>query len=228
MASGGAGVEASGGAGGEQKKIVLGDLSEYMYKRDLGDLEVGKTYKLDKTLVSVVSIDGVKLILKRFNGEPFPYDPSLDTSLTFYSKTPFTLLELVNVKELTSDVTSEAIRQIEAATNADINLTNSEGKTALMIALERGHGVVAAALIAKGANLAITSHEGKNAYTYFCKNNTEEFIWSKNIEKMFKARGYGSSCTLQGGRRSQRTKKARQTRRQRAKKNRKSRRTTRK
>jgi len=203
--------------------------AEYIYEIDLGDLAPGNSYRINNTIISVTSGDGKTLSIKNFNGEELPFNPTLDPTIKFYSKHPLTLLQFVNKKILSEEDRKEAIRLITKGEN--LTPTNAEGKTALMIALERGHGTIAAALIARGSNLAVASSDGKNAYKYFCENKSE-YRGKDTVKFMFESRDFpkeGSACALQGGRRSQRTKKARkQTRRRHSKKNRKSRRTTRK
>jgi hypothetical protein len=187
------------------------DFSPYIYETTLDHLEEGRFYKLNNTLVTIVTKDGKKLTLKRFDGRELPFDPTLDPTIKFYSKRPRSLLEAVSKESMSDEVRKDAIRRISDGIE-DLTLTNPKGETALMVAIQNGHWTIAAALIVGGANLQAKSNDGTNAYMYFC-NNKYEGKGKDTVRVMFVSKGYKEgSCALQGGRR--RTKKRKNNRKQ--------------
>jgi hypothetical protein len=223
-----------------RNSILKYNLSSYVYPVNPALIIPGESYKYNETLVYwVLNNDTGKYNLKNEKGEIIP----LPLSKPLYAnKLPDidAFVTLINSKEkLSKEQSAVAIDFITHA--EDLTYKNSDNETLLMISIKNSHGPIAAALITK-VDLAPISASGDTAADYFCANK-ETYNGKVTVREMLKlnnaptksnnastksnnASTKSSACLLQGGRRNQRTKKARkQTRRRHA---RKSRRTTRK
>lgn len=79
--------------------------------------------------------------------------------------------------------------QLMIAKNVDMNVQNNEGKTALMIALERRNDEIGKALIEHGANLHLIDRKGITALIlaiqYSLDSKLIEMIIEKNVDMDF-------------------------------------------